>query len=56
MKTKESNIKKEIRKNGPRLFDKYYTYTDPQSDLGVWLHLLEGRNEIPKIYTRFFKK
>ena len=56
MKTKESKLQKEIRKNGAKLFEKYYNYVDKQNDLTIWLHVIENRADIPKTYRNFFKK
>ena len=41
MKTKESKIEKEIKKNGLTLFNYYYNYFDPDSDAGKWQELMK---------------
>ena len=51
----ESNIKRDIRKNGMTLFNHFYNYGDRQNDVEVWLHIIQNRIDIPKVYKSFIK-
>lgn len=44
MKTQLTEIEKEIKKNGLTLFNYYYTYADPASDLGLFRQLQNLKN------------
>lgn len=45
MKTQQSNIEKEIKEIGLTLFNYYYNYVDPISDLGFFKQLQEKRSK-----------
>ena len=45
MKTKESEIERDIRKNGLTLFNYHYNYVHPNSDLGLFRQLQKINEE-----------